>query len=388
MVTEAREFQPNGAPPAFPALQDGSVSTWQIMPSGALRPINLDVASGTNNTGRTACWLDFSDENTFFVSNAIEAGLASYSFNDGQIELLDQVAAQGIGATGNTTDPAAAFGTTEGWIDMWISDDGQFLYQLFGLTGSIGVYEINGTTLTFVEVIEGDLPTNNTQGIVAVGQPGTTPGSATPDGNPTAGAGCEAPSDIEVSSSSPYIFLVEWNDVPGADEYVIEARLQGSTSFPIRATVRSNYAKFFIPFETNIEYRISTVCADGSTSAFSAIQSISTGRGLASNDASSRSSDRSAIDVDLSNLVDLTTTEFAASPNPFDREINVIYTATTDDAQLNIYHVSGARVYKQTLSKDTPSHRIQTGDLENGLYILTVEEQGQAPRTLQLVKQN
>ena len=171
VVTEAREFQPNGAPPAFPALQDGSVSTWQIMPNGTFRPVDLDVASGENNTGRTACWLDFSDEHTFFVSNAIEAGLASYSFNDGAIELLDQVAAQGVGATGNTTDPAAAFGTTEGWIDMWISDDGKYLYQLFGLTGEIGVYGIDGTSLTFIEKISGDLPTNNTQGIVSVGQP-------------------------------------------------------------------------------------------------------------------------------------------------------------------------------------------------------------------------
>jgi len=177
VVTEAREFQPNGAPPAFPALQDGSVSTWQINSNGSLRPVDLDVASGVasgeNNTGRTACWLDFSDDNTFFVSNAIEAGLAAYSFNNGDIELLNQVAAQGTGATGNTTDPAAAFGTTEGWIDMWISDDGKYLYQLFGLTGEIGVYAINGTALTFIEKISGDLPTNNTQGIVSVGQPST-----------------------------------------------------------------------------------------------------------------------------------------------------------------------------------------------------------------------
>ena len=112
VVTEAREFSSIGAPPAFPALQDGSVSTWQINANGTLRPISLDVASGINNAGRTACWLDFSDDNTFFVSNAIEAGLASYSFNNGVVELLDQVAAQGTGATGNTTDPAAAFGTT------------------------------------------------------------------------------------------------------------------------------------------------------------------------------------------------------------------------------------------------------------------------------------
>ena len=171
VVTEAREFQPNGAPPAFPALQDGSVSTWQIQADGTLTPISLDVASGENNTGRTACWLDFSDENTFFVSNAIEAGLASYSFDNGVVELIDQVAAQGTGATGNTTDPGLAFGTTEGWIDLWISDDGQYLYQAFGLTGSVGVYAIDGTELTFIQEVTGDLPQNNIQGIVSVGQP-------------------------------------------------------------------------------------------------------------------------------------------------------------------------------------------------------------------------
>ena len=168
VVTEAREFQPDGTPPAFPALQDGSVSTWQIMPNGDLRAINLDVASGTNNTGRTACWLDFNeDESAFFVSNAIEAGLASYSFDNGEIQLLDQVAAQGVGATGNTTDPASAFGTTQGWIDLWISDDGQYLYQLYGLTGTVGVFQINDTSLDLVEEVTGVLPANNTQGIVA-----------------------------------------------------------------------------------------------------------------------------------------------------------------------------------------------------------------------------
>ncbi len=169
VVTEAREFQSNGTPPAFPALQDGSVSTWQINGDGSLTPINLDVASGENNTGRTACWLDFTnDGNTFFVSNAIEAGIASYSFNNGNVTLLDQVAAQGNDtATGNTTDPASAFGTTEGWIDMWISDDGRHLYQLQGLRGAISVYEISGSSLSLIEVETGDLPPNNTQGIVA-----------------------------------------------------------------------------------------------------------------------------------------------------------------------------------------------------------------------------
>ena len=169
VVTEAREFQPDGTPPAFPALQDGSVSTWQITASGDLTPISLDVASGVNNTGRTACWLDFTnDGNTFFVSNAIEAGLVAYSFNNGVVELINQTAAQGVGATGNTTDPAAAFGTTQGWIDLWISDDGQHLYQLHGLGGTIGVYQINGTSLELIEEVRDVLPANNVQGIFAI----------------------------------------------------------------------------------------------------------------------------------------------------------------------------------------------------------------------------
>lgn len=169
VVTEAREFQPNGTPPAFPLLQTGSVSTWQIQSDGSLTPINLDVLSGDGSSqGRTACWLDFSNDGSYFwVSNAIEAGLAAYSFNSGQIELINATAAQGTGA-GDTTDPGSAFATTDGWIDLWVSDDGKYLYQLFGLDGTIGVFEINGSSLSFVEEVSGDLPVENTQGIVAI----------------------------------------------------------------------------------------------------------------------------------------------------------------------------------------------------------------------------
>ncbi len=168
VVTEAREFQPDGTPPAFPALQDGSVSTWQIQGDGSLTPITLDVRSGEGNTGRTACWLDFTaDGNTFFVSNAIEAGLASYSFNNGAVSLLDQSAALGTG-TGGADNGPEAFASTEGWIDMWISEDGQYLYQLYGLDGTIGIYRVNGQTLDFIGEESGNLPDTNTQGIVAI----------------------------------------------------------------------------------------------------------------------------------------------------------------------------------------------------------------------------
>jgi len=143
VVTEAREFQPNGMPPAFPALQDGSVSTWQIQGDGSLTPITLDVRSGEGNTGRTACWLDFTaDGNTFFVSNAIEAGLASYSFDNGAVALIDQTAAQGTG-TGGADNGPEAFAST-------------------------GIYRINGNSLELVGEESNNLPDTNTQGIVAI----------------------------------------------------------------------------------------------------------------------------------------------------------------------------------------------------------------------------
>ena len=165
VVTEAREFQADGTPPAFPALQTGSVSTWELGRFGELSPISIDVITGTGQFDgeRTACWIEFShDESVFWVSNALESTISSFSFQDGKAELIERVAASGTGPAEG--DP---FGTTDGWVDLWLSDDGKYLYQLFGLSGSIGVYKTaeNGS-LEFVQTVS-DLPLQNTQGIVA-----------------------------------------------------------------------------------------------------------------------------------------------------------------------------------------------------------------------------
>lgn len=169
VVSEAREFQADGTPPAFPALQTGSISTWELSRFGDLTPVALDVMTGTSQFDgeRTACWIEFSrDEGNFWVSNALEATLSSFSFNDGNIELIERVEVEGVGPTSNV--PSEAFSQTDGWVDLWISDDGEYLYQLFGLSGAIGVFKVgeNGS-LSQVEIVTGDLPLTNTQGIVA-----------------------------------------------------------------------------------------------------------------------------------------------------------------------------------------------------------------------------
>ncbi len=172
VVTEAREFQADGAPPAFPALQTGSVSTWELTRRGRLKPINLDIRAGDGlfDGERTACWIEFSeDEGTFWVSNALDSSISSFSFDRGRIKLIEKLAA--VGQRPDNTTPQDAFATTDGWIDLWISDDGKYLYQLFGLDGTIGVFEIEddgrGSGLTLIQEVS-DLPVRDTQGIVAL----------------------------------------------------------------------------------------------------------------------------------------------------------------------------------------------------------------------------
>ncbi len=170
IVTEAREFRSEGQPPIFPGLQTGSVSVFQLGDDGQLDASQLDLLAGQTSTvgQRTACWIVLSPDGEYFwVSNALDASISSYRFTDatGNVELVEELAAIGVQPT--SADPAVAFDTTDGFIDLDVSDDGEYLYQLFGLSGAVGVYAIDGGALTHVETIGGDLPEENTQGIVA-----------------------------------------------------------------------------------------------------------------------------------------------------------------------------------------------------------------------------
>jgi len=49
---------------------------------------------------------------------------------------------------------------TNGCIDLWRSDSGEYLYQLLGLSGDKGA-------LKLIQEVRGNLPEQDTQGIVA-----------------------------------------------------------------------------------------------------------------------------------------------------------------------------------------------------------------------------
>ena len=190
MVTEAREFNSAGAPPTLPALQSGSVSVYQLNDDGSLTTTTDDFATGdptaspfADGNQLTACWIDFgADGTTFYVSNAITSSISSFSLlEDGTLELIDVTAAEGVSGfvNGATTGPEV-FGTTDGFIDLDVSDDGEFLYQLEGLSGNIGVYsvDINDASLTLLQEVTGFLPDIDTQGLVSVSAPVPEPAAA------------------------------------------------------------------------------------------------------------------------------------------------------------------------------------------------------------------
>ncbi|MFK7858817.1 MAG: beta-propeller fold lactonase family protein [Granulosicoccus sp.] len=170
VATEAREFRPEGQPPLFSDLQTGSVSVFQLGDDGVLSSSQLDLFVGQSATigQRTSCWIVVSPvDDYFWVSNAVDATISSFQFTDASanIELLQDVAAAGTPPA--SLEPDVTFDTTDGFIDLDISDDGRYLYQLYGLSGVVGVFAVDGGNLNLVEEISGNLPERDTQGIVA-----------------------------------------------------------------------------------------------------------------------------------------------------------------------------------------------------------------------------
>ncbi len=186
VVTEAREFNSEGAPPALPALQAGSATVYELTADSDLSITESDFALtdgdpaapnafGADGQQLTACWIDFGvDGRTFFVSNAINATISSfYLEDDGTVTLLDSIAASGTSGfenEGEAVDGPTTFGRTDGFIDLDVSPNGEYLYQLEGLSGNVGVYSVSHDgSLDQVQELTGSLPEIDTQGIVSVG---------------------------------------------------------------------------------------------------------------------------------------------------------------------------------------------------------------------------
>ncbi|OED38976.1 hypothetical protein AB833_17585 [Chromatiales bacterium (ex Bugula neritina AB1)] len=94
-----------------------------------------------------------SDNTHFWVSDGQDASISTYRFIDSAqtVELVSKNDAIGPrdGVVGHSPLDSA------NWVDLELSEDGEYLYQAFGATGAMGVYEVDGGDLTLIEIMVG-----------------------------------------------------------------------------------------------------------------------------------------------------------------------------------------------------------------------------------------
>ncbi|MFY9478888.1 MAG: hypothetical protein WAQ08_14680, partial [Aquabacterium sp.] len=172
IAAEARTVTSAGTPGTFASLQTGSVSTWEIAADGTLTPRAQDfllgptTASGPVQPG----WVVLNAATSvFWVASSTGAAISGFGLgDDGMIARGERL------VSGTPVDPASPtpLANADGFIDMALSGDGRFIYQLVGLKGRVDVYEVD-TLVAFniarrQQVTTGLLPMDNLQGIVAV----------------------------------------------------------------------------------------------------------------------------------------------------------------------------------------------------------------------------
>ena len=132
------------------AEASGAVSTYAVSKSGALSVISGSVANGQAAT----CW-SVQARGTLFVANAGSATISSYR----------------VGRAGTVSlQNATAAHTGAGAVDLAVSSDQRYLYQVAAGAGEIDVFAVGADgTLTPVTVLAGLPPANGTgmEGIAA-----------------------------------------------------------------------------------------------------------------------------------------------------------------------------------------------------------------------------
>ena len=182
IAAEARTASSAGLPPAgLASLQTGSVSTWEINSDGTFLPRTQDfqlgesLDSGPLQTGFLAYSPVYS---VFWVSSSMGAEISGYGLSG--VDSLDAEAgtvARGYPVVSGTPvdiGSSTPLAEADGYVDIAISPDYNWLYQLVGLKGRIDAYEIDtleAMNIALRQSVTSDLlPMDNLQGLVVVGE--------------------------------------------------------------------------------------------------------------------------------------------------------------------------------------------------------------------------
>ncbi len=207
-------------------------------------------------------------------------------------------------------------------------------------------------------------------------------------GNPVVAppvVGCPTPELPTLTKISRTRLIIDWPEVTGAEGYVFQARLKGREEWAITATLKNPIARIWAVASREFEYRIKTICTDGTESIYTDIFEFSTIGNLTSSVSQARNTFKE--NIILTEQL-LNPSDIQVAPNPFMHTIQLTYQSTSDNTRVQIYHVSGQKVQEQVLSKNTINHSINVSDVEAGMYLLVIQEEGQKAISRKLIKQS
>ncbi len=143
--------EPFGVTPTIPASPFSAMSSFTIMPNGAMLPISSDVPNGEG----TSCWILLAGPYAYTANNAT-SNISLYRVGSaGKLSLLDAAAA----TVNRPNDMAFA---------LEIFNSARFLYVLESGSGSVGVFRILADgSLTFLESVSGLPASAGAQGLAA-----------------------------------------------------------------------------------------------------------------------------------------------------------------------------------------------------------------------------
>ncbi len=193
---------------------------------------------------------------------------------------------------------------------------------------------------------------------------------------------CDVPTGIHAEGLAARKIFITWNALESAISYTVQVRFKGSNYWLVTTDVLWNKVSIFGPSGRDYEYRVRANC-NGVSSAYSEILEFSN-TGAFSESASSRNADDFVADIIIRDEV---AESIQLTPNPVREALTLQYT-TINKATVAIYHTSGQLIRRKTISNDNYAHPIDVSDLEAGLYLLTIEENGKLPITKRFIKIN
>jgi len=166
---------------------------------------------------------------------------------------------------------------------------------------------------------------------------------------------CAPPVPVGSIPMSPTSVKVKWNAVPGAVKYQIKYRPVGAPTWLNKTVDAPALIKKLngLVCDTDYEWKIRTQCADGSLSAYSALQNFTTA------------------DCRIGGVTE--DAEMTLYPNPAGTAVTIDVAGLDEEAMINIYDLSGKLLFTRDVEfSDEFIYHLDVNDLANGIYMIQV----------------